>query len=67
MQWSTLPQGGFSTSARTALPVISEGPFRFERENAADQRRDPGSLLNWTERIIRMRKQCPQLSWGRSW
>jgi maltose alpha-D-glucosyltransferase/alpha-amylase len=30
----------------------------------ADQRRDPQSLLNWTERIIRMRRECPEISWG---
>ena len=64
MQWSTLPQAGFSSAARTALPVISDGPFRFGRVNAADQRRDPKSLLNWTERIVRMRKECPEIGWG---
>jgi maltose alpha-D-glucosyltransferase/alpha-amylase len=64
MQWSTLPQAGFSSAARTALPVISDGPFRFGRVNAADQRRDPQSLLNWTERTIRMRKECPEIGWG---
>jgi maltose alpha-D-glucosyltransferase/alpha-amylase len=30
----------------------------------AAQRRDPDSLLNWTERIIRMRRECPEISWG---
>ena len=30
----------------------------------ADQRRDPQSLLNWTERMIRARKECPEISWG---
>ena len=32
--------------------------------NVAKQRRDPGSLLNWTERIIRMRKEVPEIGWG---
>ena len=32
--------------------------------NAAKQRRDPNSLLNWTERIIRMRKEVPEIGWG---
>jgi maltose alpha-D-glucosyltransferase/alpha-amylase len=32
--------------------------------NVADQRRDPTSLLNCTERLIRMRKECPELGWG---
>ncbi|MDB5220886.1 MAG: putative glycosyl hydrolase, 13 family, partial [Myxococcaceae bacterium] len=26
--------------------------------------RDPESLLNWTERMIRMRKEVPELGWG---
>ena len=32
--------------------------------NVSEQRRDPQSLLNWTERIIRSRKECPEISWG---
>lgn len=29
-------------------------------------RRNPQSLLNWVERKIRMRRECPEISWG-SW
>ena len=25
---------------------------------------DEHSLLNWTERAVRMRKECPELGWG---
>jgi maltose alpha-D-glucosyltransferase/alpha-amylase len=32
--------------------------------NVAAQRRDPASLLNWMERAIRRRKECPEVSWG---
>ena len=32
--------------------------------NAAVQRRDPNSMLNWTERIVRMRKEVPEVGWG---
>jgi maltose alpha-D-glucosyltransferase / alpha-amylase len=64
MQWSTEPHGGFSKAARTILPVISDGPWSYRLINAAAQRRDPESLLNWTERIIRMRKECPEIGWG---
>jgi maltose alpha-D-glucosyltransferase / alpha-amylase len=64
MQWSTEPHGGFSKAAKTILPVISEGPWSYQQINAAAQRRDPESLLNWTERIIRMRKECPEIGWG---
>jgi len=33
------------------LPVIDKGPYGYQHVNAADQRRDPNSMLNWTERI----------------
>ena len=29
------------------------------------QRRDDGSLLNWMERLIRRRRECPEFGWGR--
>jgi maltose alpha-D-glucosyltransferase/alpha-amylase len=64
MQWSNEPNGGFTKSARPVLPVISDGPYGFEHVNAAIQRRHPESLLNWTERIIRMRKEVPEVGWG---
>jgi maltose alpha-D-glucosyltransferase / alpha-amylase len=64
MQWSTEPQAGFTKSAKPLLPVISAGPFGYEHINAAQQRRDPNSMLNWTERIIRMRKEVLEIGWG---
>jgi maltose alpha-D-glucosyltransferase/alpha-amylase len=64
MQWSTEPSAGFSKSARPILPVITEGAFGFHHVNVAAQRRDPNSLLNWMERIIRMRKEVPEIGWG---
>ena len=64
MQWSTEPHAGFTKSGRPILPVISDGPYGYEHVNVAEQRRDPNSLLNWTERIIRMRKEVPEIGWG---
>ncbi|RXH20420.1 alpha-amylase family protein [Bradyrhizobium guangzhouense] len=64
MQWSTEPHGGFTKSDRPASPVIDKGPYGFEHVNVAKQRRDPNSMLNWTERIIRMRKEVPEIGWG---
>src|SRR5439155_12425216 len=64
MQWSNEPHGGFTKHAQPAVPVISGGPYGFEQINAASQRRNPHSLLNWTERIIRMRKEVPEVGWG---
>src|SRR6185437_6584884 len=64
MQWSTEPQGGFTKSEKPLLPVISGGPYGFEHVNVAAQRREPNSLLNWTERAVRMRKEIPEIGWG---
>jgi maltose alpha-D-glucosyltransferase / alpha-amylase len=64
MQWSNEAQAGFSTARRTILPVISKGPWNYRRINVESQRRDPNSMLNWTERMIRLRKECPELGWG---
>jgi maltose alpha-D-glucosyltransferase/alpha-amylase len=64
MQWSNEPHGGFTKSDRPIMPVISGGPYGYEHVNAAIQRRHPDSPLNWTERIIRMRKEVPEIGWG---
>jgi len=64
MQWSTEPHGGFTKNDKPVLPVISGGPFGFEHLNVAHQRRDPNSMLNWMERLIRMRKEAPEIGWG---
>jgi maltose alpha-D-glucosyltransferase/alpha-amylase len=64
MQWSNEPHGGFTKSDHPILPVISDGPYGFNLINAADQRHDPDSMLNWTERIMRMRKEIPEIGWG---
>ena len=64
MQWSIEPQAGFTQSSRPILPVISDGPFGYPHVNTAQQRRDPNSMLNWMERIIRMRKEVSEVGWG---
>jgi maltose alpha-D-glucosyltransferase / alpha-amylase len=64
MQWSAEPQGGFTKSDKPILPVISGGAYGFEHVNVAQQRRDPNSLMNWMERMIRMRKEAPEVGWG---
>jgi maltose alpha-D-glucosyltransferase/alpha-amylase len=64
MQWSAEAHAGFTRAKKAVLPVISGGPFGFEKINAADQRRDTESMLNWTERMLRMRKEVPEFGWG---
>ena len=64
MQWSGEPNGGFTEADSTYLPVISEGVWSYQRVNVEAQRRDPASLLTWTSRMIRLRKECPEIGWG---
>jgi maltose alpha-D-glucosyltransferase/alpha-amylase len=64
MQWSTEPNAGFTTHAKPIMPVITDGAYGFRQVNVAAQRRDADSFLNWMERIIRMRKEVPEIGWG---
>jgi maltose alpha-D-glucosyltransferase/alpha-amylase len=66
MQWSEAINGGFSTASPKQLirPVIDTGSIQYQRVNVAAQRRDPNLLLNWIERAIRLRKECPEFGWG---
>jgi maltose alpha-D-glucosyltransferase/alpha-amylase len=64
MQWSSEPQAGFTTSAKPCRPLVEEGPFSYREVNATAQRRDPHSMLNWMERLIRRRRESPELGWG---
>src|SRR6185437_10353934 len=43
---------------------ISRGAFGYDTVNVEEQQRDAGSLLRWTTRMIRLRKQCPEVGWG---
>jgi maltose alpha-D-glucosyltransferase/alpha-amylase len=67
MQWSNTQNGGFSTASQDELtrPVISEGEYGYQQVNATTEQRDPNSLLNWMERVIRIRQQCPELGRGK--
>jgi maltose alpha-D-glucosyltransferase/alpha-amylase len=66
MQWTAGPNGGFSTAEdpRALCRPVTEGRFGPEHVNTFQQRRDPDSLLNWMERVIRRRRECPELGWG---
>lgn len=65
MQWSDEAQAGFSRASKTVHPVIEAGSYAKAQVNVEVQRRDPASLLNWTARMIRLRKECPEVGWGK--
>jgi maltose alpha-D-glucosyltransferase/alpha-amylase len=62
MQWSRERHAGFSTAPEGAKLVR---PVGDDAANVTEQRRFPDSLLSWMERLIRRRRECPELGWGR--
>jgi maltose alpha-D-glucosyltransferase/alpha-amylase len=65
MQWSPEEQGGFTSSPEPVRPLVDEPGWRPAELSVAQQRRDEGSLLSWMERLIRRRRECPELGWGK--
>jgi maltose alpha-D-glucosyltransferase / alpha-amylase len=66
MQWSLEPNAGFSRAPaeRLGRPVVDRGDFGFKRTNVQLAERDPDSLLNMVERMIRVRKAHHEFGWG---
>jgi maltose alpha-D-glucosyltransferase/alpha-amylase len=66
MQWSSESNAGFSDAPAERLfrPLISEGPYGYQRINVAQQQCDSNSLLNRLARLIRVRKSCPEFARG---
>ncbi|WP_291991659.1 maltose alpha-D-glucosyltransferase [Candidatus Accumulibacter sp. ACC003] len=58
MQWTSDRNGGFSRAdpQRVYLPPIQDPVYGFEAINVEAQLRAPGSLLNWTRRMLAVRK-----------
>ncbi len=65
MQWSMDRNGGFSRvdPARCVLPPIMDAHYGFQAVNVEAQASDPHSLLNWTRRMLAVRRR--HLSFGR--
>lgn len=65
MQWSDDRNGGFSRADPASLiaPTIMDPLYGFQVVNVESQARDTHSLLNWTRRILAIRKQ--QKAFGR--
>jgi trehalose synthase len=64
MQWSSEPHGGFTQGDEPVRPVVTGNSFSPAEVNVARQRREHDSLLNWMERLIRRRRECPEFGWG---
>ncbi|WP_183495387.1 alpha-amylase family protein [Neolewinella aquimaris] len=66
MQWSEDSNAGFSSASTKDLvhPLIDKGPYAFRLLNVEEQMRRDDSLLNWTKRMVRLRKECPEIGYG---
>ncbi len=66
MQWLDERNGGFSTAPPDNLrrPIVEGRKWGAAAINVADQQRDPDSLLNWMERLIRRRRETPEIVFG---
>ncbi|MBW3607635.1 MAG: alpha-amylase family protein [Actinobacteria bacterium] len=66
MQWSAERHGGFSLveDPDDLVRPVTDGAFGPRHVNATALRRDPDSLLNWFERLIRRRRESPEIGFG---
>lgn len=66
MQWSSEPNGGFSLveDPDKLVRPVTQGRYGPEHVNATALRRDSESLLNWFERLIRRRRESPEIGFG---
>jgi maltose alpha-D-glucosyltransferase/alpha-amylase len=67
MQWSPDRNAGFSKAdpQRLYLPPIMDPNYGYEAVNVEAQSRNPSSLLNWTKRLIAVRKNYQAFGRGR--
>jgi maltose alpha-D-glucosyltransferase / alpha-amylase len=58
MQWRPERNGGFSRAdpQRLYLPPVMDAIYGYEAVNVEAQNREPSSLLNWTRRMLAVRK-----------
>jgi maltose alpha-D-glucosyltransferase / alpha-amylase len=66
MQWSPDRNGGFSRTdpAALVLPPIMDPLYGYGSVNVEAQARDPHSLLNWTRRMLAVRRRHPAFGRG---
>jgi maltose alpha-D-glucosyltransferase/alpha-amylase len=66
MQWKAQPNGGFSIAPpKELVRKPPDDDFAPAKVNVAEQRRDPASMLNWMERLIRRRKEVGEFGFGK--
>ena len=66
MQWSPDRNGGFSRvdPAELSLPAAMDPLYGYQAVNVEAQRRDQHSILNWTRRMLTVRRSHPTFGRG---
>ncbi|WP_393916341.1 maltose alpha-D-glucosyltransferase [Halostreptopolyspora alba] len=66
MQWTSDRNAGFSRCdpARLYLPIVLDPIYGYQALNVEAQRDNPGSILNWTRKMIHIRKRHPVFGTG---
>ncbi|MEU7751296.1 maltose alpha-D-glucosyltransferase [Micromonospora sp. NPDC049101] len=66
MQWTPDRNAGFSNCdpGRIYLPVIMDPIYGYQAVNVEVETNNPASLLNWTRRMIQVRRQHPAFGLG---
>ena len=66
MQWDPSPGAGFSSvdPSDLYLPLVDAAGYSPSDTNVADQRADPGSLLNWVRAMLHLRRRHPVFGVG---
>ena len=66
MQWDSRDGAGFSRADADKLvrPLVEDGEFGYRTVNVAAQRGDRDSLLTWMQRLINVRRECPECGDG---
>jgi maltose alpha-D-glucosyltransferase/alpha-amylase len=67
MQWTGGWNSGFSTAdpERLYQPLISNPVYGYQAVNVESQRRQENSLLNWTKRLVQVRRSSRVFGRGR--
>jgi maltose alpha-D-glucosyltransferase/alpha-amylase len=65
MQWSAGRNGGYSESDDLIRPMAT-GDGGPRHANVADQRDCDGALMETVGRLVRLRRACPEIGWGRT-
>lgn len=64
MQWNASKNSGFSSANTIFRPLIQLGEYNYKKVNVEVEQKQPNSLLNFTKKLISLRKQRQEIGLG---